>query len=203
MTPIEKNIIVTDSKGTKYENTYSKRAEGLVKNGRARFIDQNTICLTLPPENKTEGRKMSENINANEEKYNIPYVLEQIEKLHTEMQSLEQIYLTIHGVGDYDAVTEDAGGNTEQHTTHEEVATAKLKAITEVFHHREESLQKLLSFYEKIYFSLNPAPERDSERVTILKTLIENLGEGMTPVETKEALQNILEISMQDLTKNL
>lgn len=203
MIPIEKNIIVTDSKGNKYENTYPKRAKGLVKNGRARFINKNTICLTLPPENKTEGRNMSENINANEQKYSIPYVLEQIEKLHTEMQNLERIYLTIHGVGDSNSIIKDEDGNTEQNTLQGEVAVAKLKTISEIFHHREESLQKLLAFYEKIYDDLKPVPEHDSERVTLLKTVIENLGEGMTPVESKEALQNILETSLQDLTKNI
>ena len=45
MTPIEKNIIVVDEQGKTYEATYPKRAKGLVKNGRARFIDENKICL--------------------------------------------------------------------------------------------------------------------------------------------------------------
>ena len=39
MIPIEKNIVVVDEQGNEYEATYPKRAKGLVKNGRARFID--------------------------------------------------------------------------------------------------------------------------------------------------------------------
>lgn len=45
MTPIEKNIIVVDEQGREYEATYLKRAKGLVKNGKARFVDENKICL--------------------------------------------------------------------------------------------------------------------------------------------------------------
>ena len=46
---MEKNIIVVDEQGNQYEATYPKRAKGLVKNGRARFVDEHTICLACPP----------------------------------------------------------------------------------------------------------------------------------------------------------
>ena len=49
MTPIEKNIKVVDEHGNSYEATYLRRAKGLVKNGRARFTSNNTICLACPP----------------------------------------------------------------------------------------------------------------------------------------------------------
>ncbi len=58
--PIEKNISVIDEKGNEYEATYPKRAKGLVKKGRARFVDENTICLACPPD-ITEDTKMSDN----------------------------------------------------------------------------------------------------------------------------------------------
>lgn len=48
-TPIEKNILVVDEFGRRYEATYPKRAKGLVKNGRARFLSENMICLACPP----------------------------------------------------------------------------------------------------------------------------------------------------------
>ena len=44
-----KTVHVVDEAGNRYEATYLKRAEGLVKKGRARFIDENTICLVCPP----------------------------------------------------------------------------------------------------------------------------------------------------------
>lgn len=48
--PIEKNVIVVDEQGNEYEATYPKRAKGLAKNGRARFVDENKICLACPPD---------------------------------------------------------------------------------------------------------------------------------------------------------
>ena len=44
-----KNISVVDTQGNIYEATYPKRAKGLVKKGRARFVDETTICLARPP----------------------------------------------------------------------------------------------------------------------------------------------------------
>ena len=91
MTPIEKNIIVVDEQGNEYEATYPKRAKGLVKNGRARFVDENKICLACPPDKILEEEKMTENIAttaeavATEENVSktlsIDYVLAQIGKI--------------------------------------------------------------------------------------------------------------------------
>jgi hypothetical protein len=63
VTPIAKNIKVIDSNGIQYEATYPKRAKGLVKNGRARFIDEHTICLACPPNTILEDEKMTDRIN--------------------------------------------------------------------------------------------------------------------------------------------
>lgn len=62
MTPIEKNIRVVDEAGKEYEPTWPKRAEGLVKHGRARFIDdeKSVLCLSRPPISEPEDKKMSE-----------------------------------------------------------------------------------------------------------------------------------------------
>ena len=45
-------MIVLDESGKQIGKTFPKRAKGLVKNGRARFIDETTICLACPPENE-------------------------------------------------------------------------------------------------------------------------------------------------------
>lgn len=44
-----KNVRVIDEQGNEYEATYLKRAKGLVKKGRARFLSDNVICLACPP----------------------------------------------------------------------------------------------------------------------------------------------------------
>ena len=57
--PITKNIRVIDEQGNEHEATDPKRAKGLVKNGRARFVDENKICLACPPDKILEEEKMS------------------------------------------------------------------------------------------------------------------------------------------------
>lgn len=44
--PIEKNIIVIDKDNNMLNKTYKKRAKQLVKNNRAYYVDDQTICLT-------------------------------------------------------------------------------------------------------------------------------------------------------------
>ena len=89
MTPIAKNIRVVDEQGKEYEATYLKRAKGLVKNGRARFIDENTICLVCPPEIELEDNDMSDDKNNIAETTANPSI-EETQKL-TINSELEQI----------------------------------------------------------------------------------------------------------------
>ena len=63
---MEKNVTVVDEQGHVYGATYPKRAKGLVKNGRARFVDENTICLACPPNQILEDTEMSENMSEEE-----------------------------------------------------------------------------------------------------------------------------------------
>ena len=222
MIPIEKNIVVVDEQGNKYEATYPKRAKGLVKNGRARFIDENTICLACPPNIELEDKIMSENkkvdsINNNNipnnsatpkevsesmakllnstaeqqcsEKLTMDYLLGKLEEI-----SLGQAFLT-------DAISElgkmKSGGPGDVGTQEQ------AKAIGEIIKAREATNQKLIALYEKMYDDLKPDKKINNERVAVIGTLIETLGEGLTPVESKEALTEILGIALQDLTKNI
>ena len=66
-TPITKNIRVIDTMGNEYEATYPKRARGLVKSGRATFIDEYTLCLGCPPNDYLEAKPMN-----NEQLQNVP-----------------------------------------------------------------------------------------------------------------------------------
>ncbi len=53
-------MIVVDEQGNEYEATYPKRAKGLIKSGRARFVDENKICLACPPNINLEDNKMTD-----------------------------------------------------------------------------------------------------------------------------------------------
>ena len=220
MIPIEKNIVVVDEQGNEYEATYPKRAKGLVKNGRARFIDENTICLACPPNIELEDKTMSENIKVDSinnntpndnatpketaetianllastteqrsEKLTMDYLLGKLEEI-----SLGQAFLT-------DAISElgkmKSGGPGDVGTQEQ------AKAIGEIIKAREATNQRLIALYEKMYDDLKPERKINNERVAVIGTLIETLGEGLTPVESKEALTEILGIALQDLTKNI
>ena len=219
MIPIEKNIVVVDEQGNEYEATYPKRAKGLVKNGRARFIDENTICLACPPNIELEDKTMSENnkvdfinntpnniatpkegteatsnlLNSTSEqrseKLTMDYLLGKLEEI-----SLGQAFLA-------DAISElgkmKSGGPSDVGTQEQ------AKAIGEIIKAREATNQKLIALYEKMYDDLKPDKKINNERVAVIGTLIETLGEGLTPVESKEALTEILGIALQDLTKNI
>jgi len=64
VTPINKNVTVTDEFGNEYEPTYAKRARGLVRKGRARFVGENRICLTRPPSTIMEDDSMNNEYTA-------------------------------------------------------------------------------------------------------------------------------------------
>ena len=142
MIPIEKNIIVVDEQGNEYEATYPKRAKGLVKNGRARFIDENRICLVCPP-NNTEDNNMSVTTkNTKKEKLTINYVLNQIEQVVKDNEyihkALEQLALMPKS---------DPGDIAGQE---------KAKAIGDIVRCREATNQQALRLYEKMYDDLKP-----------------------------------------------
>lgn len=208
MTPIEKNVIVVDELGNEYEATYPKRAKGLVKNGRARFISDNKICLLCPPEIETEDNKMSENKSI-EETTNVPNVelsvnddkpltaREIFEKIaELQKQLTESSYHSLHRLDD--SISSICADENEE-------KSEQIGEVCSVFKMRETTLIKMLEIYEKMYDDLKPKQpkEIDTEKVAILSTLMTTLGEGMTPVESKEALTEILGIALQDFSKNI
>lgn len=173
MTPIEKNIIVVDEKGNKYEATYPKRAKGLVKNGRARFINENTICMLCPPKIKLEDNYMSENkkidsvnntnipnnsgtpeevADAISNSLNSTSEQQSSEKLTMDylLGKLEEISLGQSFVTD--AISElgkmKSGGPGDVGTQEQ------AKAVGEIIKAREMTNQKLIALYEKMYDDL-------------------------------------------------
>ena len=156
VTPIEKNIIVVDEQGNEYEATYPKRAKGLVKNGRARFVDENKICLACPPDKILEEEKMTENIATTKEAVvteenvsktlSIDYVLAQIEKIADNTAHITEALNSLKDVcSNYPG---DSG------------AEGKARGIIEVVKCRETTNQQLLAFYTKAFNDLT-APKKD------------------------------------------
>lgn len=163
MTPIEKNIFVVDEQGNAYEATYPKRAKGLVKNGRARFISENTICLACPPNNNLEDNEMSENKSTNESKTiqenivkigSLEYVLKQIE-----LVAKDTAYLN-NTIAELGKITSNIGGDIG--------GSAKAEALGQVVKSREETNRKLIDFYQKMYSDLTPSDSLKHKALEII-----------------------------------
>ena len=143
-TPIEKNVIVVDKQGNEYEATYPKRAKGLVKNGRARFVGENKICLACPPDKILEEQKMSENISKNQ-------VFDQIVDLQKNLESLDKILFKVQLVTDSQSYVEQEDGGAITLDYLPDVAMEKIKTIRDIALEREKTVNKMLDFYLKLY----------------------------------------------------
>ena len=146
-TPMTKNVTVVDEQGNQHGATYPKRAKGLVKNGRARFVDENTICLACPPNQILEDTEMSENINMNEntnqnDVLTEKEIFDQIVLL--QKQLTEQSQTSLHRLGE--AIYDARGESEDGQLSDEQVAN-----ICAVFAQREETLNQMLSFYCSLY----------------------------------------------------
>lgn len=140
---MEKNVAVVDEQGHSYGATYPKRAKGLVKNGRARFVDENTICLACPPNEILEDNNMSENTNHNAvltEKE----IFDQIVLL--QKQLTEQSPTSLHRLGEaiYDTRSDDQVAN-----------------ICAVFAQREETLHDMMELYKRMYSDVRQEKKKD------------------------------------------
>ncbi len=140
-------MIVVDEQGNEYEATYPKRAKGLVKNGRARFVGENKICLVCPPDKPMEEDYMSNNINKNQ-------VFDQIVELQKSLESIDKILFKIQCVTDSQSCVEPEEGEPIPLDYLPDVAMEKIKAIREIVLEREKTINKMLDFYLKLYQDL-------------------------------------------------
>ena len=163
--PIEKNIIVVDENGTEFEPTWLKRANGLVKKGRARWLDERTVCLACPPEQKEdikmENRKQTEAVNehiaeaesAKQTKtgpggLTIGKLLDRMDAIRKEMLFMNELLATMENIANQGG--EDDAGH---------IADATSKA----FIARETTCQQQLRFLEKIYDDHFSAPSEEAK----------------------------------------
>ena len=168
-------IAVIDEAGNRYEATYPKRAQGLVKNGRARFIDDHTIVLACPPnqiDNHSEEHKMTEDIKIETAEteiskepitYNIEYILAQIAKIQEQTEYLNAAIEKLSQMEDGNSGDPGSPGNIQ--------GQAKANAIGEIVKCRETTNQKMLNIYEKMYDDLKP--ESNQKKLEVLQTLAE------------------------------
>lgn len=159
-----------------YEATYVKRARGLVKHGRARFIDENTICLARPP--ITEGmddrmESITDVINTTHPNVNdrpeagmseaaltLREILTRIDRIQADTSYLEAALSTLAQMVPADAgALPDIAGN------------AKAKAVAEAVSAREETNRQILQMLQQMYRDV--CPTLQSRALTLAEKAME------------------------------
>ena len=137
---MNKNIEVVDEAGNVYEPTWPKRAKGLVKHGRARFVDENRICLTCPPD-KTEETHMSNTSIFGE--MTVQDILVRIASIVNQTSYIGEVAEALKAMGDGDSGDMYSPGNV--------MGQAKAEALGAIVTSRETTNQQILRLYEKMY----------------------------------------------------
>lgn len=176
MIPIQKNIIVVDEQGNIYEATYPKRAKGLVKNGRARFISENTICLACPPGilekhmsdldlliKKEIAQEAGDSVKAEDVQNNKDFAAEtadsetvrgfQSNKFSMDyvLEQIEKIASQTEHLGQVIGAVGGLERSENLDASQLMGLEAKINALRDVVKCRETTNQQLLRFYEKMY----------------------------------------------------
>ena len=178
MIPIEKNIIVVDENGTVFESTWLKRANGLVKKGRARWLDERTICLACPPEqmedNEMENMKQAETVEERVDDtestkqpksrlgdLTIEGLLDQMDAIRKEMLFMNELLSTMENI------TNQGGEDDAGHIA---------EATSQAFIARETTCQQQLRFLEKIYNDHFSAPSEEAKAART-RMILDNMNE--------------------------
>ena len=157
MTKNERSIEVVDEAGNVYEPTWPKRAKGLVKNGRARFVDENKICLACPPDMKTEDKQMSNTNNIFGE-MTVQDILVRIASIVNQTSYIAEVAEALKSMGDGDSGDMYSPGNV--------MGQAKAEALGAIVTTRETTNQQILKLYQKMYddlIRLNGLAEQSAE----------------------------------------
>ena len=137
---MNKNIEVVDEAGNLYESTWPKRAKGLVKHGRARFVAENRICLTCPPDIKTEETHMSNSIFG---EMTVADILTRINNIINQTSYIGEACEALKAMADGDSGDCGSPGNL--------LGQAKAEALGAIVTSRETTNQQILHLYEKMY----------------------------------------------------
>ena len=207
MIPIEKNIIVVDENGTVFESTWLKRANGLVKKGRARWLDEQTICLACPPEqmedNEMENNRQAEitsehgtePANAGPGGLTVESLLDRMDAVRQEMLSMKDLAGTMETIANQGG-EDDAGHIAE--------------ATSQAFIARETTCQQQLRFLERIYNDHFSAPSEEARNAR-MRMILDSMNDVIPSLDYSddngpgsiEALKLIRELYANALVNDL
>lgn len=116
-------IQVINEQGEYLHETYEKRAKGLVKKGRARYVNEQTICLCLPAMEETEMEFTKEDI------------LTRIDEILHDTTHLKEANMLLERLpNDLDV----------------EVLAVRTKAINDIVHEREETNRQMVTLLQSM-----------------------------------------------------
>ncbi len=189
---MEKNVIVVDEQGKQIGVTWPKRARGLVKKGRARYVDACTICLACPPDEDLEDIQMNENIiNIPEEEFEQTkeaaqetfeetitpeYILESVAEIIRRQKYIQSVIAQLENLGPEAAI-----------------------ALSQIVEKHETTNQKLIEFYQEAYQKMVTPPDmtqipdiaKNDYKRDMSKLLIEEIKKA-EDADTKNALSSAL-----------
>ena len=175
---MEKNVLVVDENGKEYGATYPKRAKGLVKHGRARFIDENTICLACPPSDNhqyTEDNTMSDNTYIEQAETTAGETVQN--EMRTPEMTVEYILGEIRAIRESDAYIYQAIEELKQVNVigpGDIGSQAIASAIATTVRDREETNRKLIEFYSNIYNRLTAEDRLRDKCLDIIEKAVNN-----------------------------
>jgi hypothetical protein len=194
-TPITKNIRVVDDAGNPLQSTYPKRALGLVKHGRARFIDDQTIQMTRPPDPREKETTMHTQEQDHSNTATVPFggrdELPKPQTSHarelTANDILQRIDMLIGETAylreSVDALARIESGGVGEAGSPGDIGTqAKARAIASVIEQRELTNQKMIALLDRMFDDLSPTmratkQSRNPDETKLIERLIDQAGE--------------------------
>lgn len=156
---MEKNIAVIDEKGNVYEATWPKRARGLVKHGRARFVNPNTICLARPPV-YAEGKCMEHTVELEKMKNPEAETFEQGQNANAEERTAagQETLDTSYVVRKIDEILAGSAELQAAIAQMENLEDTPAEALSNMMEARETTNQKLIALLQNILDTVKPDP---------------------------------------------
>ena len=186
MIPIAKNVSVIDELGNIHESTYAKRAKGLVKTGRARFVEDTTICLVSVPD-KLEDNIMSNNeFNYETNETTTTTVTTEAPVTHLSESLVAQVMAQIAKINDHTDYF-DKALKTIADLADTDHAEEQTESIVEMIREREATNRKMLSTLE----SLLNSSKASNPKLDIINTIAKSNSLGHSNNLIKELIQDL------------
>ena len=205
--PMVKNVSVIDESGRLIGTTYPKRAKGLVKSGRARYVScesEDTICLTCPPDMKEDNTMtdksldvaFTETINEtnNADATNDVACNEAINATDSYTPSAEYALKMLEYIAKDTEALKSAVQNASKDTE---------DGLAHMIDAREETNRELIAFYTRMYNDFKPEkPVPKSNTMTQFEEIANMLKTLNRDEFDDDAWEALMDAARAQLTRN-